>query len=164
VDLSGGKVFLGHDWLQVANPTINWATRWLIFRRKIPYSDLNPTQEDELTEEFRIRCLILQVDQLYPTCTDQVLVYALGWTLRGEDGFRLRVVLTPMQWLAKEDLSQCMKVQVGLPTTYADFQDIFDKCEFDTLPPCRIWDHMIELIEGAEPHLDCKIYPLSRID
>jgi hypothetical protein len=25
VDLSGGEVFLGHDWLQAANPAIDWA-------------------------------------------------------------------------------------------------------------------------------------------
>jgi hypothetical protein len=49
-----GKIFLGHDWLQAANPTIDWAAGWLTFRRKIPYSDLDPTQEGELMEEFRI--------------------------------------------------------------------------------------------------------------
>jgi hypothetical protein len=57
-----------------------------------------------------------------------------------------------------------MKVQVELPTTYADFKDIFDKCEFNSLPPHRIWDHAIQLIEGAEPQLDCKIYPLGQIE
>jgi hypothetical protein len=53
---------------------------------------------------------------------------------------------------------------VELPTTYADFQDIFNKCEFDTLSPCRIGDHVIELIEGAEPCLDCKIYLLGQME
>jgi hypothetical protein len=84
-----------------------------------------------------------------------------SWTLGEEEGFSLHAVSMPTQWLAKEDLLQCMKVQVELPATYADFKDIFNKCEFDSLPPHRIWDHMIELIEGAEPRLDSKIYLLG---
>jgi hypothetical protein len=47
---------------------------------------------------------------------------------------------------------------------YTDFNDVFNKHKFDTLPPHRIWDHVIELIEGAEPHLDCKIYLLGWIE
>jgi hypothetical protein len=69
-----------------------------------------------------------------------------------------------MQWLAEEDSSQCRKVTVELPTTYTNFKDVFNKREFDTLPPCRNWDHMIELVKGAEPHLDCKIYLLGWIE
>jgi hypothetical protein len=48
-------VFLGYDWLQAANPTIEWAAGWLAFKQKIPYSDLDSTQEEELLDEFRIR-------------------------------------------------------------------------------------------------------------
>jgi hypothetical protein len=164
VDLDRGEVFLGHDWLQAANPTIDWATGWLIFRKTIPYSDLDLTWEDELMEEFGIRCLILQIDWLHPSQTDWVLACVLGWTLREEDRFKLHVVSMPMQWLAEKDFAQCMTTTVELPVTYTNFKDIFDKCEFNTLPPHRIWDHTIELIEGAEPHLDCKIYPLSKIE
>jgi hypothetical protein len=95
VDLGRGEVFLGHNWLQAANPAIDWAAGWLIFRNQIPYSDLNLTQEDKLMEEFEIGCLILQVNQLYSTPTDQVLAYVLGWTLREEEGFSLHAVSTP---------------------------------------------------------------------
>jgi hypothetical protein len=157
-------VFLGHDWLQVANPIIDWATGWLVFRSLIPYSDLDPTQEEELMEEFRIRWLVLQVNRLHPTPTDQVLVYILGWDLGEEEGFSLHAVSTPTQRLAEEDFARCTTATVELPAAYTDFHDIFDKHEFDTLPPHRIWDHMIELIEGAEPQLDCKIFPLGQIE
>jgi hypothetical protein len=37
------------------------------------------------------------------------------------------MVSTPAQQLAEEDTSQHMKVQVELPTAYADFNNIFDK-------------------------------------
>ena len=56
--------------------------------------------------------------------------------------------------LAKE------KAEEALPEQYANFQDIFDKEEFDQLPPNRPWDHAIELKPGSQPS-SSKIYPLS---
>ena len=53
------------------------------------------------------------------------------------------------------------KPEEVLPEHYADFQDIFDKEEFDQLPPNRPWDHTIELKPGSQPSAS-KIYPLSR--
>jgi hypothetical protein len=55
VDLSGGEIFLEHDWLQVTNSITDWAIGQLSFRRKILFLDLDPTQEEELLEEFGIR-------------------------------------------------------------------------------------------------------------
>ena len=48
-----------------------------------------------------------------------------------------------------------------VPEHYHDFKDVFDKKDFDKLPPRRPWDHVIELKEGASP-TSCKLYPLSR--
>jgi hypothetical protein len=137
VDLGGGEVFLGYDWLQEANPTIDWAAGRLIFKSEILYSDLNPTQEEELPDEFGIGRLILQVDRIDPTPTDQVFVYVLGWTIDEEDGLRLHVVSTPAQQLAEEDLRHRVTAVVKLPAAYADFHDVFNKHEFDTLPPTQ---------------------------
>src|SRR3954471_7794453 len=48
-----------------------------------------------------------------------------------------------------------------IPVQYHDFiKDVFSKESFDKLPPRKPWDHMIELVPGAQP-IDCKIYPLS---
>jgi hypothetical protein len=63
----GGEIFLEHNWLQVANPTIDWAAGQLTFRRKVPYSDLALTQEDESMGEFGIGLLILQINQPHPS-------------------------------------------------------------------------------------------------
>ena len=52
------------------------------------------------------------------------------------------------------------KPEEALPEHYADFQDVFDKEEFDQLPPNRPWDHAIELKPGSQPSAG-KIYPLS---
>ena len=41
-----------------------------------------------------------------------------------------------------------------------EFEDVFSKETFDTLPPWKPWDHVIELEPGSKP-ANCKVYPLS---
>ena len=43
---------------------------------------------------------------------------------------------------------------------YKGFEEVFEKAEFDTLPPKRPWDHAIELKPGLEP-MGCKVHPLN---
>ena len=47
-----------------------------------------------------------------------------------------------------------------VPEQYKGFEEVFEKAEFDTLPPKRPWDHVIELKPGSEP-AGCKVYPLN---
>jgi hypothetical protein len=47
-----------------------------------------------------------------------------------------------------------------VPTHLQDFEDVFAKESFDTLPERKIWDHAIELIPDAKLS-SCKIYPVS---
>jgi hypothetical protein len=49
----------------------------------------------------------------------------------------------------------------AVPNYLHDFEDVFAKESFDTLPERKIWDHAIELIPDAESS-NCKIYPMSR--
>ena len=51
-----------------------------------------------------------------------------------------------------------------VPPYLRDFHDVFEKKDFDELPPSRPWDHAIELLPGVESRLDCKIYPLSHTE
>jgi hypothetical protein len=48
-----------------------------------------------------------------------------------------------------------------VPEYLHDFNDVFEKTDYDELPPARPWDHAIELLPGSETQLDCKIYPLN---
>jgi len=41
-----------------------------------------------------------------------------------------------------------------------DFEDVFAKSSFDTLPNDKPWDHAIKLIPDAKP-VNCKVYPLA---
>lgn len=47
-----------------------------------------------------------------------------------------------------------------VPAYLHDFEGVFAKTSFDTLPSRRAWDHTIELVPDASPK-SCKIYPLS---
>ncbi len=48
------------------------------------------------------------------------------------------------------------------PDWCRDFNNLFDKDNFDELPEPKTWDHAIELIPNASANLDCKVYPLNR--
>jgi Reverse transcriptase (RNA-dependent DNA polymerase) len=47
-----------------------------------------------------------------------------------------------------------------IPPYLCDFNDVFSKESFDSLPEQRMWDHTIELEPGAKPST-CKVYPLA---
>src|SRR3979490_226216 len=47
-----------------------------------------------------------------------------------------------------------------VPKPYQEFKDVFSKESFDQLPPCKPWDHAIELILSAQP-FNTKVYPMS---
>ena len=65
------------------------------------------------------------------------------------------------QQLAERALrSMPPKEKESIPPYLRDFDDIFAKESFDSLPQQRTWDHAIELEPGAKTSA-CKVYPLS---
>ena len=46
-------------------------------------------------------------------------------------------------------------------TTTLEYQEVFEKKDFDTLPEWRPWDHIIKMTPDFKP-TDCKVYPLTR--
>jgi len=47
-----------------------------------------------------------------------------------------------------------------MPESLHDFEDVFSKESFDSLPDRRKWDHAIELKRDPEPGLR-KVYPMT---
>ena len=47
-----------------------------------------------------------------------------------------------------------------VPEHLHEYEDIFSKASFDSLPDRRPWDHAIELVAQANPS-NCKVYPLA---
>ena len=68
---------------------------------------------------------------------------------------------TPLQRLAEEAQAQWVcPPESAIPECYKDFADVFSEEAFAHLPPCKPWDHAIEL------HPDAKLprgrmFPLS---
>src|SRR6202795_4352875 len=49
-----------------------------------------------------------------------------------------------------------------VPESLHEYEDVFSKESFDTLPDHRKWDHAIELMTESTPHLPgAKVYPMS---
>ena len=89
-------------------------------------------------------------------------------TLEGGEHL-LYVNLQPEEHLQETGTtSQCLveaswkheKAEAKIPEYLQEFEDVFSKETFDTLPPQKPWDHMIELEPGSKP-TNCKVYPLS---
>lgn len=48
-----------------------------------------------------------------------------------------------------------------VPEQCREFNDLFNKDNFNELPKPKAWDHTIKLIPNTSTNLDCKVYPLN---
>ena len=66
---------------------------------------------------------------------------------------------TTLQWLAEAFTwnVQPKSFQDVVPGYLYDFEDMFSKTSFDSLPEHKQWNHAIELVPDAEPS-NCKVY------
>ena len=140
-DLGKADLFLGYEWLQHHNPTIDWKLSHLnldkcrTWCRRITGGEEPEDVEDNIKEvEEGERILYINLE---------------------EEVLRRNKV-------EKEKVESEEKIfEETVPKEYWEFKEsVFDKKSFDQLPPRRPWDHAIELIPGATLR-DCKIYSLS---
>lgn len=155
-NLGKSDMFLGHEWLQLHNPSIDWRRGTLEFDRcpdvcnyNIRCMDVEDASEDGYDPEAHMD----EGDRLF------ILDYR---TYLGLDHAHIRAKSTWSQELAeREGTERPLKTfQDIVPRHYHDFAEVFAKKEFESLPGRRPWDHAIELIPDASP-VDCKVYPLS---
>jgi hypothetical protein len=147
------KIFLGHDWLHLHNPNIDWQTGMVGF--SCCPSLCQPTLQNS--------CIDPDYDEEEPWHTTVL-----------EDGDHILMVdANPaIQIRAKDTMSTELAPRAAqriptrtfeelVPEYLRDYWDVFQKKDFDELPPHRPWDHAIELLPNTESILNCKIYPLS---
>ena len=67
------------------------------------------------------------------------------------------------QRLAKAYARNSAPVNRDLPKWVADFDNVFNRESFDSLPDRRSWDHAIELVPDAKP-ANCKVYLISLLE
>ncbi len=53
---------------------------------------------------------------------------------------------------------------VEVPKVYQQFAKVFSEHESKRFPPKRAWDHAIEFKSDAPEAVDCKVYPMNRIE
>ncbi len=54
--------------------------------------------------------------------------------------------------------------KVEVPKEYQQFAKVFSEDESKRYPPKRAWDHAIKFKKGAPEAIDCKVYPMNRIE
>jgi hypothetical protein len=149
-------IFLGHEWLQYHNPSIDWKRKHLYFDRCLRHC--NARLYDNIVEPE---------DELEPEPVDGEEIIDEGERLLMIDMSKAMDICahyTPSQEMAVEEERKKKRektVEEDLPAYLQDYRDVFDKKEFDELPPSRPWDHAIELIEGADTTFKCQLYGLS---
>ena len=68
---------------------------------------------------------------------------------------------TATELAIEKDIEKHLKTfENVVPKHYHKFKDVFDKENFNELPPRRPWDHAIELLPG-DHIVDCKTYNLT---
>ena len=154
-NLGKGQIFLGHDWLKLHNPSIDWRMGLVGFDRCPPVCRpglINACMDPDYDpEDDSVTPLVLEDG-------DHLLMIDMAPEINNR-AFATKSTLLAEQ-AAKNEPKRTFEELV--PAYLQDFQDVFEKKDFDELPPPRPWDHAIELLPGSEARLDCKIYPLSR--
>jgi len=73
-----------------------------------------------------------------------------------------RLAATTSTELAIQAQQYTKKVEV--PAKYQQFAKVFSEQESKRFPPKRAWDHAIEFKNNAPEAIDCKVYPMNRIE
>ena len=174
-DLGDKSAIIGHTWLSLHNPEINWKTGEVTFsrcpsdcqietkrarrkrqrqaadqRKKLP--QLCEEEEEEDVEPQDSSNSEIEVE-------DRIFVSYL----HPQRQHQINATSSVSQRLAEEAQqakSPKVSFEEAVPQHYHQFKGVFAKESFDKLPEKKPWDHAIELKPGSEP-FRCKIYPLS---
>ena len=142
-NLGTNTVFLGHDWLKLHNPLIDWKYGAITFQCQDDHvPDLISTDDEEEEEEKEQICF-QNGERLFQLNVDT-------WIQNTSTD----ITATANQQKPKKTFKEIA------PHHYHDYEDVFAKENFDELPLRRPWDHAIKLLSG-EHIIDCKTYNLS---
>jgi len=145
-NLGWQSVIIGHSWLMHHNPEVDWANQKVTFSRCPPQCK-KPTAPNTASDEEDLQ----PGDAIYATFISEEWATA-----------QIRATTTPSQQLAEQAHAGDDKRTFAemVPEAYHDFDDVFSKDAFNTLPPRKPWDHAIDLIPGADLPRS-RTFPLS---
>src|SRR6266436_6796301 len=139
-NLGQQTVIIGHSWLTLHNPEVDWISQKVLMmrcppscnRHVLPKSDPPPRKSAPP-----------------PPFGQEDAVYMILLTLEWEE--RICATSTPSQRLAEEAWAQRVHPpESAIPEHYKDFADVFLEEAFAHLPPRKAWDHAIELHHTAK--------------
>jgi len=131
----GGKhnIFLGYNWLQKHNPTVDWQTRELEFDRCPSQCGMPKKVEEPLPEEVniatQITTLICRLEAIPDECPNGLL--------DEDDMDNNEYQMCFLRQLTGKVLDPTPEIPppVNIPKAYQDYKDIFDAEEFNQLLP-----------------------------
>ena len=141
-NLSNYDLFLGYNWLQKHNPTINWKDSlinlqncWQWYRKIYVIREPEEEEEEEIEED---------------TIEDREKVLFVNLEEEPWRREKLNIRNTKIEEKKKD-----------IPKEYKDFNDrVFNKAIFEKLPDQSKWDHAIKLIPNVTLK-DYKVYLLN---
>jgi RNase H-like domain found in reverse transcriptase/Reverse transcriptase (RNA-dependent DNA polymerase)/Integrase zinc binding domain/Chromo (CHRromatin Organisation MOdifier) domain len=157
-NLGKGEIFLGHDWLNLHNPSIDWREGIVEFNRcpfsclshvNSRYTDFDFEDDEDDEEEVPILPPLEEGERLFMVDPTPAV------NIRASTNKAMELAIKANEKKPKKPWNELV------PEYLHEYEEVFTKHDFEELPPSRPWDHAIELLPGAEQRLDCKIYPLS---
>src|SRR6266702_4668045 len=134
-NIGNEDIVLGYPWMAAFEPKFTW--------------------KNGVINEKELPIVIRSVNPSVPG-RDPVIAQVQG----DEDDHRLQA--TTSTELAIKAQQYTTKVEV--PADYQHFHKVFSEDESKRYPPKRAWDHAIKFNKDAPEAIDCKVYPMNRIE
>jgi len=100
-----------------------------------------------------------------------VIIWSVNSSVPRKEPIIARMQGTPEEYhlQATTSMELAIKAQqytkkVTVPSVYHQFAKIFSEEESKRYPPKRAWDHAIEFKKDTPEAIDCKVYPMNRIE
>ena len=135
--LGDHDIYIGHNWLKIHNPSIDWASRQVTFDRCPSQCHQSNwiSRPDENTADTYLRRMTLE------------------W-MEGEWKEQM------IQELSDMSPEEWKEIKERTPEWIHEYADVFSEQMFTELPKRRSYDHAIDLKPDASLG-DCKVYPLN---
>ncbi len=134
-NIGNEDIILGYPWMAAFEPQFTW--------------------KNGVINEKELPVILWSVNPFIPG-KDPIIARAKEMEHEG------RLAATTSTELAIQAQQYTKKVEV--PTEYQQFAKVFSEQESKRFPPKRAWDHAIEFKKDAPDAVDCKVYPMNRIE
>ena len=179
-DLGDKSAIIGHTWLSLHNPEINWQSGEVSFTR-CPSDCHVEIKKARRKRQRKAACLRRTPPQFHDeeeddNCEEETPHKqedsSSDSEIEADDRIFISFLHSEQQINATSTISQRLaeeskkhgthkkSFEETVPKEYHQFKGVFSKDSFDHLPDRKPWDHAIELKPDSDP-FRCKIYPLS---